>query len=280
MVIRKNFFAFTSACFLLSLQSAGFSASKPPSSKALQQALRQSATALLRQPGGEQLGSAVIVAKAKAGYWLATNRHVVRGLSDVCVVTSDRKASTARVLAPPANSRISELDLAFVWLPANDQQLVVAAPKRFDPQGDPIPLVIATGYPVSDLPSQDGPNYSEKEGLLLPLLERPLQDGFQLAHTGSITPGMSGGGIFQDGALIGINGTHSNPLWAGHWSYLNGQAVSPALDQKLDLLSLGIPADAISRQLELLVPPSDLSKLKSNEWCTPKTLAVTGMQKQ
>jgi S1-C subfamily serine protease len=279
VVIRATHLSLTSAICLLALQSASFAAPKPPSPEALQQALRQSATALLRQPGGEQLGSAVIVAKAKAGYWLATNRHVVRGLSDVCVVTSDRKASTARVLGASANSRTPDLDLAFVWLPANDQQLIVAAPKTFDPKADPIPLVIATGYPVSDLPSQDGPSYIEKEGLLLPLLDRPIQGGFQLAYTGSITPGMSGGGIFQDGALIGINGAHSDPLWAGNWSYLNGQPVPNDLDQKLDLLSLGIPVDAITRQLDRLVPPTDLSKLKPNDWCTPKAQAITGVQK-
>ena len=278
-MIRATHLSLTSAFCLLALQSASFAAPKPPSPEALQQALRQSATTLLRQPGGEQLGSAVIVAKAQAGYWLATNRHVVRGLSDVCVVTSDRKASSARVLDEATNSRKPELDLAFVWLPANDQQLIVAPPKPIDPKGEPIPLVIATGYPASDLPSQDGPGYGEKEGLLLPLLERPLQGGFQLAYTASITPGMSGGGIFQDGALIGINGAHSDPLWAGHWSYLNGQQVSTALDQKLDLLSLGIPADAISRQLDRLVPPTDLSKLKPNEWCTLKVQALTGSKK-
>jgi S1-C subfamily serine protease len=279
VVIRATLLSFGSAFCLLALQPAALSAPKPPSPESLQQALRQSATALLRQPAGEQLGSAVIVAKAKAGYWLATNRHVVRGLSDVCVVTSDRKASSARVLGAPPNSRTPELDLAFVWLPANDQQLIVAAPKPFDPKGEPIPLVIATGYPVSDLPSQDGPGYDEKEGLLLPLLARPLQGGFQLAYSASISPGMSGGGIFQDGGLIGINGAHSAPLWAGHWSYLNGQPVSTALDQKLDLVSLGIPVDAITRQLDRLVPPTDLSKLKPNEWCTLKVQALTGAKK-
>jgi len=276
VVTRSTLRSFSSALFLLALQTAAFSAPKPPTAETLQQALRQSATALLRQPGGELLGSAVIVAKAKAGYWLATNRHVVRDTSEVCVVTSDRKASAATVLGAPANSRTPDLDLAFVWLPANDQQLIVAEPKPFDPKVDPIPLVVATGYPVSELPSQDGPNYSEKEGLLLPLLERPLQGGFQLTYTASVTPGMSGGGIFQDGALIGINGAHSDPLWAGHWSYLNGQQVPNALDQKLDLLSLGIPADAIIRQLGGLLPPSDLSKLKANEWCTPKVQTATG----
>jgi S1-C subfamily serine protease len=279
VVIRVPFLSVGSAFFLLALQSAAFSDPKPSSPEALQQALRQSATALLRQPAGEQLGSAVIVAKAKVGYWLATNRHVVRGLSDVCVVTSDRKASTARVIGTPASSRTPELDLAFVWLPANDQQLIVAPPKSIDPKDDPIPFVIATGYPASDLKNLDGPSFSEREGLLLPLLTRPLQGGFQLAYTASISPGMSGGGIFQDGVLIGINGAHSDPLWAGQWSYLNGQPVSTALDQKLDLLSLGIPADAITRQLDRLVPPTDLTKLKPNEWCTLKVQALTGAKK-
>ena len=278
-MIRFTFLSLTSALCLLASQSAAFSAPKPPSPQALHQALRQSATVLLRQPGGEQLGSAVIVAKAKAGYWLVTNRHVVRGLSDVCVVTSDRKAFTARVLGAPANSRRPELDLAFVWLPANDQLLIVTPPKPFDSKADPIPLVIATGYPVSDLPSQDGPIYSEKEGLLLPLLDRPLQGGFQLSYTGSITPGMSGGGIFRDGVLIGINGAHSDPLWAGNWSYLNGQPVPNTIDQKLDLLSLGIPSDTIAQQLDRLVAPTDLSNLKANEWCSPKTKALNGLIK-
>jgi len=279
VVIRVTFLSLASALFLLAAPSAALSAPKPPSSLELQQALRQSATVLLRQPGGEHLGSAVIVAKANAGYWLATNRHVVRGLSDVCVVTSDRKAFTARVLGAPVNSRTPELDLAFVWLPANDQQLIVTPPKTFNSKTDPIPLVTATGYPVRDVPSQDGPIYTEKDGLLLPLLDRPLQGGFQLAYTGSIMPGMSGGGIFQDGALIGINGAHSDPLWAGNWSYFNGQPVPNSIDQKLDLLSLGIPSATIAQQLDRLVAPTGFPKIKANEWCSPKVKVEDGHMK-
>ena len=90
---------------------------------------------------------------------------------------------------------------------------------------------------------------------------------------------MSGGGIFQDGVLIGINGAHSDPLWAGNWSYLNGQPVPNTIDQKLDLLSLGIPSDTIAQQLDRLVAPTDLSSLKANEWCSPKAKALNGVIK-
>lgn len=217
---------------------------------------RQVVTVLLREAAGNQLGSGVLVGSAAGGHWLVTNRHVVQQQEIVCVVGADRKVTEALVLPARKGKRTQELDLALVWLPRSGKDaLLVAplAPQRLD--ASQLPLVIATGYPTPLKASPDGPSYSESEGLLLPLLKNSLEGGFDLAYTAAVQKGMSGGGLFNGGELIGINGAHANPLWPGQWRDQRGKAVDEQLDSKLELVSLGISADVIKAELKAAAVP-------------------------
>ena len=217
---------------------------------------RQAVSVLLREPAGNQLGSGVLVGSATGGHWLVSNRHVVQQLKTVCVVGADRKATAAWVLPARKGKRAQELDLAFVWLPRNGKEALMVAPLAPQrPVAGQLPRVIATGYPTPLQARPDGPPYSENEGLLLPLLKNPLEGGFDLAYTSAVQKGMSGGGVFSAGELIGINGAHASPLWPGVWRDQGGTALDEQLNSKLELVSLGISAEVIKAELKAAAVP-------------------------
>jgi len=197
------------------------------------QVQRQSVTVLLRDPAGTQLGSGVVVGLATGGYWLVSNRHVVQDQQAVCVVTADRQSSAALVIPGNPMARRNELDLSLLWLPRSSQQpLPVATLALKSEDAVALPLVTATGYPTPLQTKPENPLYTERDGLLLPLLSQPLQGGFSLAYTATVEKGMSGGGLFSGTELIGINGAHANPLWPGRWHDVNGRPVSASVERE------------------------------------------------
>ena len=227
---------------------------------------RQLVSVLIREEGGGQLGSGVLVGSAPGGYWVATNRHVVQEHSIICVVTADRKAAGGVVWPRIKVATNDSLDLALIWLARKSKDPLLVASLR-QKQTDPrlMTLVLATGYPTPLQPQPDGPPYTENSGLLVPLLESPLQGGFDLSYTADVDKGMSGGGIFEGVELIGINGTHANPLWPGQWNRQDGKSIDDSLQQKLELVSLGISVSKIFSLLKSTFPPPADAQTKSVE---------------
>jgi len=226
------------------------------------QQARKLSTVLLRDARGEQLGSGVVVAEAEGGYWIATNRHVVADQKVACVVVGVI-ISPAAVLPAGSSKPQPNEDLALLWLPSFKKPALMVADQSgpFEPP-EQLPLVVATGYPTPLKQEPNGPNYAEDNGLLLPLLKQPLQGGFVLAYTSVVAKGMSGGGVFQGRRLIGINGTHSHPLWPGQWKDQSSKPVSVTLNQKLEQVSLGIPMETITLRLRAAVIPKEFLPLE------------------
>ena len=188
---------------------------------------RKAATVLLRDANGQHLGSGVIVAAATRGLWVVSNRHVVGIKRLVCVDYIDRSSIAGVVVKNQPISQQKELDVALIWTPTTKEmtaQTAVVAEKAL--KGNDFPLVVATGFPTPLSNSSDKPVYSERPGLLIPLLKTPLQDGIDLAYTAAIQKGMSGGGLFHGRELIGINSAHSEPLWPGLWRDARGKEVN------------------------------------------------------
>ena len=231
-------------------------ASPAPASRLSAAQHRQAVTALLRDPSGTQLGSAVIVAAARGGHWLVSNRHVVQDQRLVCVQPTNRPAAGAVVLPEPQPRREGGLDLALLWLPLSGQPLPVATLASRSPEASALPLVVASGYPTPLKARLEAVPYREAAGLLLPLLSGPLEGGFDLAYSAEVEKGMSGGGLFAGLELIGINGAHAQPLWPGQWNDASGKPVSAALNAKLELVSLGLSVAAIQTALRNALPPS------------------------
>lgn len=236
--------------------------SDPVATSSSDAARRHAVTVLLREAGGQQLGSGVLVAAAPGGLWVVSNRHVVGDLRTVCVVTADRSVRAGLLVQQRLRHK---LDLALIWLPsAQREAMLVAEATEKVPAAYPLPLVVATGFPTPlGSASIDGPTYNERPGLLVPLLKEPLQDGLDLTYTAAVEKGMSGGGVFLGSELIGINSAHREPLWPGQWRDAKGQAVSDQLNQKLDLVSLGLSGKQINQAIKAAATPkgNDLNRL-------------------
>ncbi len=226
---------------------------------------RQAVTVLLREADGQHLGSGILVAIAPGGSWVATNRHVIGTQSKVCIVTADRSARAALVMPPKTREKQRALDLALIWLPSKAREAgLVADISERAPKAEDLPLVVSTGFPTPVNSPIDGPAYSERPGLLVPLLKDPLEEGLDLAYTATVDKGMSGGGVFQGSELIGINSAHREPLWPGQWRDARGQVVDEQLNLKLDLVSVGLSSSQIRHALKAAVPPrgAELSQLR------------------
>jgi len=243
---------------------------------------RKLVTVLLSDTNSNQLGSGVLVGSASGGHWVVTNRHVVQDQTSVCVLTSDHHVIPALVLSPSKEDLLKKLDLAFLWLPNSAKdQLTVAAIALKPVDAGKLPLVIATGFPIPLQLRRHGPLYTERPGLLVPLLMKPLQGGFDLAYTAALEKGMSGGGLFLGSTLIGINGAHAYPLWPGQWQDQSGKAVKSALNDKLELVSLGLSTPTIQEALKLVSVPSaeqikNLVGLKCRGMKMPAATITTG----
>ena len=227
-------------------------------------------TVMLQDTTHNPLGSGVVVAKAIGAFWVATNQHVVDGQKHLCVVASNGRASRALVMPPASSRSAAQLDLALLWWPSPSGTTQPVSNLQADlPKLHDLPLVVASGYPIPSQVNQKLPRYTEVSGLLLPLLQQPLQGGFSLAYTAEVQKGMSGGGVFLSNRLIGINGTHPNPLWPGQWLHVDGRTVSSDLNAKLELVALGIPASAIHQLIKSIKLPdlkdvAGLSEVKCN----------------
>jgi len=217
-------------------------------------ALRLASTVQIWRDQTEPLGSGVILAESAGGYWVATNRHVIQGVNAVCVTSADRGVRPALVIAPKTAQGASPLDLAFLWFAKGSQPQTVAAGLTKDAAAqlasETLPLVVATGYPLTPSRPRTQARYQEREGLLVPLLATPLEGGYGLAYTSLVEKGMSGGGLFWGGALVGLNGAHRDPLWEGTWKQLNGRPLPSPLQDKLELVSLAISNDSIQTALQ------------------------------
>lgn len=223
---------------------------------------RREITVLLRSLEGDPLGSAVVIAAAQGGYWLATSRHVVEESSRLCVVNPNGMGEAALMVPVTGRKAARELDLAFLWLPEAQEggqpalQRPVATFADSLPSSVDFPVVIASGYPSPVKEEDSRAEYREAKGLLLPLLSQPLRGGFTLSSTAGVQKGMSGGGVFVGSRLIGINGTHADPLWPGTLESESGKPLEEALNQRLELVSLALPAPVIRQALRTVAVPT------------------------
>jgi S1-C subfamily serine protease len=204
--------------------------------------IRQATTVFIKS--GDEEGSGIIVKKIGNGYLVVTNKHVVEYATHHCIKTSAGKFYNA--FRVPTTDQTK--DLAFLWFSSQGQQEAVAKisilPIAFS---QTLPIVVATGYPNTS-------HYTERVGLLIPLLNQTLDGGYSLSYTSDIEKGMSGGGIFDEqNYLIGINGIHQDALWDLDWKNNEGKTIENKLSKKLNTVALGINVNFIKKELNKIL---------------------------
>ncbi len=176
-------------------------------------------------------GSGIIIGKKGSIYLVLTNAHVTRGATTLQIQTHDGQTRTASI-AP--NSLLKDKDLALVEF-SDTRDYPIATIAEFTPNQDRIGLeVVAAGYVA------ETGQYRTTKGTLEQVSDRPLRDGYSVGYSGDIVQGMSGGGIFVDGELIGINGRSAHPILS-NYIYEDGTKPTDAEIQQMRAVNWGIP---------------------------------------
>ncbi|MBD2290365.1 tetratricopeptide repeat protein [Microcystis wesenbergii FACHB-1317] len=152
-------------------------------------------------------GSGTIIAKKGDNYLILTNAHVTRNTKTLQVQTYDGHSRAARIVPNPLSEN---QDLALLEF-SDTRDYPIATIAEFTPNQDRIGLeVVAAGYVA------ETGQYRTTKGTLEQVSDRPLRDGYSVGYSGDIVQGMSGGGIFVDGELIGINGRSAHPILSNY----------------------------------------------------------------
>ncbi|GCL60080.1 serine protease [Microcystis aeruginosa] len=152
-------------------------------------------------------GSGTIIAKKGDNYLILTNAHVTRGATTLQIQTHDGHSRAARIVP---NSLSENQDLALLEF-SDTREYSIATIAEFTINQNSIGLeVVAAGYVA------ETGQYRTTKGTLEQVSDRPLRDGYSVGYSGDIVQGMSGGGIFVDGELIGINGRSAHPILSNY----------------------------------------------------------------
>ena len=231
----------------------------------------------------EFLGSGFIVRQSDREYIAVTNQHVLRaGEPPYTIETADGKTYAAEVITDMMASDY-QYDLAILKFKADAIYKTAKIGSSFSLEvGE---SVFAAGFPyheptlqqASELASESNSalNNSQinsprklalKKGRVAIILNRALEEGYQIGYTNDVKKGMSGGPLLNSkGEVIGINGKHAYPLWESPEIYQDGSEPCPALQELIVRSSLAIP---IEKSLELA------TELKSLEFSVSPDYSV------
>ncbi|WNF13837.1 tetratricopeptide repeat protein [Microcystis aeruginosa] len=180
-------------------------------------------------------GSGIIIGKKGSIYLVLTNAHVIRGAKTLQIQTHDGQTRTASI-AP--NSLLKDKDLALVEF-SDTREYSIATIAEFTINQNRIGLeVVAAGYVA------ETGQYRTTKGTLEQVSDRPLRDGYSVGYSGEIVQGMSGGGIFVDGELIGINGRSAHPILS-NYIYEDGTKPTDAEIQQMRAVNWGISINTL-----------------------------------
>jgi tetratricopeptide (TPR) repeat protein/S1-C subfamily serine protease len=156
-----------------------------------------------------------------------TNAHVTRGATTLQIQTHDGQTRTASI-AP--NSLLKDKDLALVEF-SDTRDYPIAKIRAISPDAE-LDITV-TGY------SAETGQYTTDNGKIEQTSDRPLREGYSVGYSGDIVQGMSGGGIFFEDELIGINGRSAHPILS-NYIYEDGTKPTDAEIQQMRAVNWGI----------------------------------------
>ena len=175
-------------------------------------------------------GSGTIIAKKGDNYLILTNAHVTRNTKTLQVQTYDGHSRAARIVP---NSLSENQDLALLEF-SDTRDYSIATIAEFTINQNRIGLeVVAAGYVA------ETGQYRTTKGTLEQVSDRPLREGYSVGYSGDIVQGMSGGGIFFEDELIGINGRSAHPILS-NYIYEDGIKPTDAEIQQMRAVNWGI----------------------------------------
>ncbi|WP_017717399.1 S1 family peptidase [Kamptonema formosum] len=222
---------------------------QPPAQLSVTQLHQRAQSMTVKVLSKEDLGSGILIGKQGDVYTVLTNEHVVRaGKAPYQIQTADGKTHPA--VEKLRSSALEENDLAVLEFRGDCADCVVGKAGKTPAPGDE---VFAGGFAFSDgtsPPLKEGglKGFTFRTGEVSIVLEKPLQEGYQIGYTSDIEKGMSGGPVLnRAGEVVAVNGMHAYPLWGDPYVFKDGSQPAPSLKQQMVRYSWSIPIQTFVR---------------------------------
>ncbi|MGK7897525.1 MAG: serine protease, partial [Xenococcus sp. (in: cyanobacteria)] len=187
----------------------------------------------------------------------------------------------------------SRYDIALLEFSSNEDsyQTVTMGHSTTLTVGEP---VFAVGFPYnyqennSDIKKQLDNNFLQElaftKGRITVILDRALEEGYQIGYTNEVHKGMSGGALLNiEGFLVGVNGKHAYPLWEAPDFFEDQSQPCPPLQELIIRSSLAIPLekiiDATPEVSGQSFPDTTISSDKQNWLSIPIDAQETNLEK-
>lgn len=241
----------------------------------LTQITQNTAEITVRVWGKEALGSGIIINHQGSAYTVVTNQHVLRaGKAPYQIQTSDGKIYPASVVQ---TSLSKQYDLALLRFRSNQNtyKTAILGNSATLKVGEPI---FAAGFPAQietittpHTKLQTLAEFAFKTGRIAVILDKALEEGYQIGYTNDVKKGMSGGPLVNSkGEVVGINGKHAYPLWEAPDFFADGSQPCPPLQKLITRSSLAIPVEKITEiQPNIQLTHSVESSLALEDAATP-----------
>jgi serine protease Do len=216
-----------------------------PSELVAEKVSQTAAEITVKVSGQDFLGSGIIFQQQDEAYLVLTNQHVLRGgKPPFKIQTSDGKVYQGQVVT---TDTFSQDDLALLSFKSDRIKYQTATIGDYS-QLQPGESIFAAGFPSNSeltfAQSVTESGFTFTKGKVVIVLDKPLQEGYQIAYTNNVQKGMSGGPLLnQQGKLVGINGKHAYPLWEAPDLYQDNSQPCQPLQELITRSSLAIPIE-------------------------------------
>ncbi|MBL1201498.1 MAG: trypsin-like peptidase domain-containing protein [Nostoc sp. GBBB01] len=191
----------------------------------------------------ELLGSGTLLQRQGEIYTVITNAHVLRAAKPLYQIqTSDGRVYQATVLQL---AKFQQNDLAVLQFRSPD--IVYSVANIPDASNLRVGNEVFVGGFISNLATQKQSTLTKTQfvftsGKVTLLLDKALEQGYQIGYTNDVRKGMSGAPLLNiRGEVVGINSIHKDPLWETPEVYQDGSQPEAHLQELMTRSSMAVP---------------------------------------
>ncbi|QLE56226.1 serine protease [Nostoc sp. TCL26-01] len=205
-------------------------------------------TITVKISASELLGSGTLLKRQGQIYTVLTNAHVLRAAKPPYQIqTPDGRIYQANVL-PVA--KLQQDDLAVLQFRSPD--IVYPVANLSDLSNLRVGDEVFVGGFIADLGHQNQSNLTKTQfiftsGKVTLLLDKALEQGYQIGYTNDVRKGMSGAPLLNiHGEVVGINSLHKDPLWETPEVYQDGSQPEAYLQELITRSSMAVPVKSVN----------------------------------